>query len=398
MKGTSSDSLTGVSTIVIGGGILGAVTLWELAHAGMSCALLEAGAFGRESTGKSAAVVRTHYSNPQVVRMALRSRDALANLPGVLGCDPVYRRDGYLFVVDAADREHAIANRAMQAAEGALSVEVGLDDLDGYLPGIDPEGISYVLYEEDSGFADPLATTIAYVEAARGLGAHAYEGAPVEAILVEHGAVFGVRAGGRTIGCDTIVLAAGAWSPALAATAGIELPVRITREQDVIYDTAPEQPVRHAVSMQVDRTYIRPLVEEGDSLLLVGRGFPKPYDHVDADRYSPEIDEEFERDARARMTARFPRLRGMRFRHGRVGLYSITPDWHPLLGPVEGVAGLHLATGGSGHCFKLGPAIGELVAGEILGTPVFYADIHDFRLGRFADGDVFRSTYGGNRA
>jgi glycine/D-amino acid oxidase-like deaminating enzyme len=150
--------------------------------------------------------------------------------------------------------------------------------------------------------------------------------------------------------------------------------------------------------MQVDRTYIRPLVEEGDSLLLVGRGFPKPYDYVDADRYGSEIDEEFERDARARMTARFPRLHGMTFQHGRVGLYSITPDWHPLLGPVEQVAGLHLATGGSGHCFKLGPAIGELVAGEILGNPVSYADIHDFRLERFADGDVFRSTYGGNRA
>jgi glycine/D-amino acid oxidase-like deaminating enzyme len=150
--------------------------------------------------------------------------------------------------------------------------------------------------------------------------------------------------------------------------------------------------------MQVDRTYLRPLVEEGDATMLVGRGFPKPYDEVDAGGYASEIDDAFERDVRARVTARLPHLRGMRFRNGRVGLYSITPDWHPLLGGVDGVAGLHLATGGSGHCFKLGPAIGELVAGGILGTPVSYADIRDFRLKRFADGDVFGSTYGGNRA
>jgi sarcosine oxidase, subunit beta len=362
------------------------------------CALFESGAFGRESTGRSAAIVRMHYSNPQVVRMALRSREALIDLPETLGCEPVFHRTGYLFVVDAEHRENAIANRRMQLAEGANSVEVDLTDLDVYLPGINLEGIGYVLFEEDSGFADPLATTIAYIEAARKLGAHASEATPVEEILVRNGAVRGVRVGGREISCDVVVLAAGAWSPALAATAGVELPITVTREQDVIYETTPEPPVSLAVSMQVDRTYLRPLVEERDAMMLVGRGFPKPYEEVQANGYASEIDDAFERDARVCITARFPHFRNMRFRHGRVGLYSITPDWHPLLGAVEDVAGLHLATGGSGHCFKLCPAIGELVAGGILSTPVSYADIRDFRLERFATGDSFHSTYGGNRA
>jgi glycine/D-amino acid oxidase-like deaminating enzyme len=83
---------------------------------------------------------------------------------------------------------------------------------------------------------------------------------------------------------------------------------------------------------------------------------------------------------------------------GRVGLYDVTPDWHPILGPVEGLDGLFLATGGSGHCFKLGPAIGELVAGAVLGLQTGYADVRDFSLARFAEGREFRSTYGGNRA
>ena len=76
----------------------------------------------------------------------------------------------------------------------------------------------------------------------------------------------------------------------------------------------------------------------------------------------------------------------------------MTPDWHPLLGPVDGYEGLHLATGGSGHCFKLGPAIGELVAGAIIGKPVGYAAVESFSLARFAEGREFRSSYGGNRA
>ena len=76
---------------------------------------------------------------------------------------------------------------------------------------------------------------------------------------------------------------------------------------------------------------------------------------------------------RERVAARLPRLAEMSRVEGRVGLYDVTPDWHPLLGPVDGYDGLHLATGGSGHCFKLGPAIGELVAGAIIGKPVAFA-------------------------
>ena len=80
------------------------------------------------------------------------------------------------------------------------------------------------------------------------------------------------------------------------------------------------------------------------------------------------------------------------------GLYDVTPDWHPILGAVDGLDGLFLATGGSGHCFKLCPAIGEMVAGSVLGLKTEYADVHNFSLSRFAEGREFQSSYGGNRA
>jgi len=88
----------------------------------------------------------------------------------------------------------------------------------------------------------------------------------------------------------------------------------------------------------------------------------------------------------------------MRAVGGGTGLCEVTPDWHPILGAVDGYDGLYLATGGSGHCFKLGPAIGELVAGQILGRPVDYVDVGSFSLSRFAESRQFASTYGGNRA
>lgn len=387
-----------VPTVVIGGGIMGATILYELARRDEPAILFEERAYGQESTGKSAAIVRMHYSNPAVVRMALRSREAFRTLPDTLGCEPLYYETGWLFLVDDADTETAKANRAMQLDQGVDSEEVDLDRLRELVPGIETAGIAYALFEPKSGFADPIATTVAYINAAKRLGAHAHSGAPVERIQVSGERVTGVVVDGQTVGCERVVVAAGAWSKKLAATARVDLPLEFTREQDVVYDTGDSRPVHVAISDQADRIYMRPLVEAGDSMMLVGRGFPKDYELVDPDGYVDTIDDPFEEEVRGRLLARIPRLEGIQMVDGRVGLYSVTPDWHPLIGEAGDVEGLFIATGGSGHCFKLGPAIGEMVVGALVREPVDYADVGLFALDRFERGEELRSTFGGNRA
>jgi sarcosine oxidase subunit beta len=385
--------LTGASVIVVGGGILGATTFWELAREDVDVLLLDAGRVGRGSTARSAAIVRCHYSNPEVVRLALRSREMLRQLPLRLDCDPVYTRTGWLFLVDEHDAALAVANAEMQQGEGLESVDV--EDLQAVLPGVDERGIAYALLEPESGFADPVATTKAYADAGVRAGGVLRESTRVDELVVDSGTLRGVRVSGDLLECDALVLAAGPWSAGLAATAGVELPLEITREQDVLFETAPEPTVPCAVSSQVDRVYLRP---DGDGRLLAGRGFPKEYERVDPDGYDEHLDVAFGADVHARLAARLPRLAGARVTDGRAGLYDVTPDWHPLLGPVEGVEGLHLACGGSGHCFKLGPAIGELVANELMGRKLQHAAVGTFALSRFAEGRELRSTYGGNRA
>ena len=119
---------------------------------------------------------------------------------------------------------------------------------------------------------------------------------------------------------------------------------------------------------------------------------------MDPEQYVDAPDDAFESDVRSRLHTRFPGLGDLRAVGGTVGLYEVTPDWHPILGAVDGYDGLFLATGGSGHGFKLGPAIGELVANELLGRKLKYADVARFSVARFAEHRIFRSTYGGNRA
>ena len=391
MNGTSPD------VIVIGGGILGATTAWTLSTFGVGTLLLEAGSFARGGTGKSAAIVRCHYSNPEVVRMAVESRHILRTLPHRLECDPVYHRTGWLFLVDEEHAQGAVDNAAMQDEEGVDSIDV--EDMAEYLPGIDPEGIAYAPLRARQRLRRPGRDHERLPRGGRdGSRNQLREGAKVDSIEVADGKVRGVRVNGELIACGTVVLAAGAWSVALGRTAGVEIPLEIVREQESILETSPQETISCAVSSQADRIYMRPAPEEGPAHLLIGSGFPKEYEVVEPDGYSDRVDRSFEEDVTRRLARRVPRFEEARPVAGKVGLFDVTPDWHPILGPVDEVEGLVLATGGSGHCFKLGPAIGEMTAAAVLGGNVKYADIGSFSLSRFGTEREFRSTYGGNRA
>ena len=390
--------MRGAETIVVGGGILGATTLWELAREGMEPLLLEAGRFGEASTGKSAAIVRCHYSNPEVVRMAVRSRELLRQLPLHLDCEPVYTRTGWLFLVDA-ESAIAAARELDDAGRGRASTASRSTTWTSSCPGASGAGIAYALFEPDSGFADPVATTVAYVGAARRAGARAVEGTAGRgdrgrgrrgarrarrrrARRVRHRRTRGRPVVGR-----------------LARGIGLELPLEITREQDVVFATAPEpaSPVRglvagrsglHAPGARVRRRSRarRPRVPEG---LRDGRA-RRLRRRRSTTRSS--------RTSAAASLTRLPRLAGMRAVAGRVGLYDVTPDWHPLLGPVDGYDGLHLATGGSGHCFKLGAGDRRARRGRDPRQAGELRDRRDFSLSRFAEGRELASSYGGNRA
>lgn len=390
-----------IPTVVIGGGIMGATIFYELARRSQPVLLFEARSYAYESTGKSAGLVRMHYTNPDVVRVALHSREMLASLPQVLGCKPVYHPLGWLFLVDSDAAETAASHRVMQVREGVDVVEVPVAELEELVPDISTDGVAYALHEKRSGFADPVATTLAYIRAGERLGGFAHQNAPVSTIEAHDDGrgkrVVGVVVRGERIQCERVVLAAGAWSTRLASALGLDIPFRITREQDAVF-YAPHHRINLAISDQAGRIYLRPYSEGGDGLLLAGRGFPKEYEAVDPDDYDQNLDRDFERDVRLRLAVRFPKLRLDATVDSRVGLYAVTPDWHPILGPVDDVGGLYLATGGSGHSFKLGPAIGDMVVRSMMGETVEYADVNRFQLSRFAKGFEFASAYGGNRA
>ena len=117
------------------------------------------------------------------------------------------------------------------------------------------------------------------------------------------------------------------------------------------------------------------------------------YQSVDVDKYKTTHDETFCEDVLPQLAHRFARLAGSNVLRGGVGFYTVTPGWHP----IAERPGLWVATGGSGHAFKIGPAIDEMLADTIVDGACEWIASDLFAPDRFDKGRSFKSTYGGNR-
>jgi sarcosine oxidase subunit beta len=388
--------------LVIGGGIMGAATAFEVASRGVDTILVDRGKFGHGDTAKTAGIIRTNYSNPEVVRMALRGREIFASFSQHVGGPNVFTQAGYIFLVPEHAVERATQNAALQRAEGALVEEIDAEAVSDYLPGALSDGIAVAFHEPRSGYAEPQSVVDGYVSAARAAGARTWDHLEATRILTEEGRVSGAATARGDILAGTVVIAGGALSSKLALTCGVTVPMDYSLEEELIVAADPATAPIMAVSDMVEATYLRPFplakAPEGTVGTLLGRGFPKDYDPVEPDKMPAAGAPKFEADLRERICRRQPGLRDAPVIESRVAVYDITPDWHPIVGPTDRLPGLVFATGGSGHGYKLGPAIGEMVAGSIVGDLVPYASMKAFSLDRFDRGDVFRAAYGGNRA
>ena len=384
--------------VIIGGGVMGASTAYHLAVRGCTnVVLLEARTLAAVGTGHSGAIVRQHYSQDVTTLLALRSVEMFENFEELTGRSGVFHQTGWLKlgppdVVGAMD-ENSNRHRAL----GVTVEEVPLKALPDFVPGINTEGLGAALFEPRSGHADPVATTQGFASRAQQLGAAVHEGTPATGINVTNGCVTGVQTGAGNISTPVVVNATGPWSGIVASWAGIEVPITVTREQDILLrcDDAGVTP-RLAVSNGADRTYWRPA---GDGQVLAGDGYPKDIEPADPDHYDADSDESFRSGMMERLVHRLPQFTSRaQIVSSYASLYDVTPDWHPIVGNDPDVTGFVHCEGFSGHGFKLGPAVGKTVAETILDGKASTVDISPYRLERFAEGALLAGSYAGNQA
>ena len=354
--------------VVVGAGIVGTNIALQLARRGIGDVLLvdEKGPAAGMS-GRSFRQVRTHYSNEVTTRLAQRGIEILREWSDYVGVgDSGYQPVGYLLAVADDQAAGCADNVALGRSLGVRTELVPAAQLSEIEPLLATDGLACGAWEPDSGLIDPVKVTLAATVAAQIAGVKTLFGSPVRALRMNREKITGVVTDDGDICAQTVVLAVGPWAPGLLAGTGIVLDLRLqTLELSVLRRPSGvaglTTAVTHAPSGLVARCDSGPFG--------VAVAYP-------ADAVQPEVPQnamvaaDAEPRLRRALTAALPSLASADVVTTIAGVYDVTPDWHPLLGPWPGVDGLYLAVGFSGHGLKLAPAVGEAVADELAGrTP-----------------------------
>ena len=377
--------------VVIGGGVMGCSILYHLAARGMTDALLlEREALGSGSTGRSSGAVRMHYSTEVHARMAWHSVQVFRNFDNIVGGECGYTNTGYLVFSNEDAVDGFRANIALQQSVGIDTREISREDAAELAPAFHLDDCAGIAYEPLSGHADPSGAALAYAARARELGARVRLKAPAESVEVSGGRVTAVVANGERIETDRAIVATGPWSRRFLLGHGIDLPLQATKHEVIHLRRPPEVPYHPGGGDIANLIYFRP---ESTDLTLIGNG------NLEEDVYDPEVyaqraSQSFIGEVWGRIARRIPAMADAEFATGYAGLYTQTPDSHPVIDRVDGVDGLYICTGFSGHGFKLSPAVGLLVSELVLDGKASTIDITRLRMSRFAEGDLNLPGYG----
>ncbi|MDQ4043886.1 MAG: FAD-binding oxidoreductase [Chloroflexota bacterium] len=376
--------------VIIGGGIMGASLAYALTRQGIrDVAVVERRTVASGASGKTAALLRQHYTNRPEATLAHRSLQIFSNWDDAVGGDCGFVRTGSVITVatsgdDAVNIERMRRVVAMQNELGIQSEVVSADQLFELQPFTSVDDIAVAVYERDSGYVDAVAATHGMAEAAIRGGARVMEGRAVTGIRVEGGRVTGVETTEGPILAGTVVCAGGAWSVPLLAGIGVSVPVEAQRVQVVILNRPMSMPADGTMTY-VDTAAGFFCRNWGPNRTFAGVGGGEFHDIVDPFSYDERADHGFGSVAIDYISRRMPAMASATPLYGYAGIYDMTPDTHPILSSVDGLDGLYLMLGFSGAGFKKGPAVGECMAELITQGRSTVVDLAPFRLARFTD-------------
>ena len=379
--------------VIVGGGIEGAAAAWALSQRGITdVVVVERSTVGSGMTGKSSGIVRCHYGVSSLAAMATVGLEVFEKAEEIFGHDIGFRQTGYVVGVGEPNVASLRKSLAAQRAVGVQTEEIGHAEVARMWPFADLEPFAAFGWEARGGYGDAYQTAQAFAVAARGAGVRVRQGCEVAGLLLAGDKVTGVRlADGSEVSAGTVVVATGVWTKPFLEPYGIDVPIRVVREQIVMINPGVEIGAVPVFSDLVSLQYIRP--ELGGEVLF-GNSDLSDVSVADPDSYLNRADDAFIDLTVDKVGTRFPGFTDAAISSSYAGCYDVTPDWNPVISRTD-VDGLMVTAGFSGHGFKIAPAVGRLVADLIVDGRSADPRIPEsnFRLSRFAEDDPLKSPY-----
>jgi len=364
--------------VIIGGGCMGASVAFHLARHGITNVVLveREAQLGTGSTGRNAGGVRHQFSHDANIRLSIESIRLLERFEDAVGHPADLHQDGYLFLLSSpASVEAFRANVARQRQLGVPVQWLDPDEAARLAPGVQMDRVIGATFCERDGIADPNGVTMGFARAAQAAGLRIERHTEVTGIEVAHGRITGVMTTRGPIATPVVVNAAGPHARAVGRMAGADVPVDPYRRH-IFIATAPAAGVPASRIMVIDFDTTFYFHREGAGILF-GMG-----DKDEAPTFDTTVQWDFLPQVIDVAVRRLPALTDAAISHAWAGLYEVTPDANPIIGPSHEVAGLFLIAGFSGHGFQHAPAAGRMLADLISGRdPQF--DLTPFRSDRF---------------
>jgi glycine/D-amino acid oxidase-like deaminating enzyme len=428
----SQKFISNVDVVVIGGGIVGTCTAYELARKGVSVALLEKGFIAGEQSGRNWGWVRQQNRDLYELPLAMYSIQRWEEYGPEIGADLGFRRSGLLYGTAQAEDLEKWERWGKGAREmGFVSHLLSGKEAQTRIGGSTTQWLGG-LWSPLDGRAEPAHAVPAIAEGAKRLGVHVFQNCAVRGLEISAGAVSGVWTERGLIKASTVVCAGGAWSSRLCRRHGIELPVANIVGTAMQTTVAPElvsgglNTPTFALRRRLDGSYTLAVPGHGRMelapqglryaakfyqmyrakiakkiTLSIGRSFfngPEAAGSWEFDQVSPferirTLDPTFDKPmlslAIQNLIKEFPGFAGVKVAHAWAGLIDTTPDIIPVISKVQTLPGLIIASGFSGHGFGIGPGAGRLVSEMVRGETPF-VDPTPYRLDRFSDGSAIR--------
>ena len=341
--------------VVIGGGVQGVATAYNLAKYGVkNVVLLEKNTVCSGSTGRCGAGIRAQWGTEMNCRLGLACLDIFEQLDDELGMSVGLNQCGYLMVA-YKDSEFDTLKKSMvlQNSLGIKTKVVTKDEALAICPGLSADDAVGFTYHDRDGHADPFLTTFAYQEAAKRLGVTIHKFTEVTGIQVENGQVVGVKTNRGDIATRAVMNCAGAYAQFISEMAGVKIP-NFSERHEIIITEPVEFGVCPPMLMSFTGNYY---IQQRPHGSIIGgcspEGHPEDFENRSTAGFLQHMSRTF--------TKHLPRTRGIRVVRQWSGLYDMTPDRQPEMGETD-VKGFYLSTGYSGHGFMFGPISGKLMA------------------------------------
>ncbi|QRM32288.1 FAD-binding oxidoreductase [Microvirga sp. VF16] len=362
---------TSPHVVVIGAGTLGMCTAINLVQQGARVTVIDANAIASGSSGRSVGVVGTQFTDPFEILLRVH---AMRQFDSFESAGLRFNRIGYLRLA-RTEAQMALFHESvkMQAEAGFRSRVYQQDELTTLVPHMDPTGLAGAIFGPDNGFIDPHELCMLLAEKVREAGGSVRQFCKVESATRKAGG-YRLETSKGPVDCDMVVNAAGAWAPQVAAIFGQTLHIHPERHEAVTI--LLDRPLDYTMPMVMDLvngegTGLNFRHEKPSELIAEVHKVSSPLPE-NPDFYNEQCEEESKVLLAELLLERVPDLPGARLGRGWAGLYPMTHDHRPFVGPVDSSEPtLITAAGACGYGIQLAPVIGQVAADWALhGAPI----------------------------